>query len=319
MVDDPDYPVGLRDLPDAPAAVFLVGSDPPPVEEAVAIVGSRAASPYGLQQAARLAGDLARLGFVVVSGLARGIDAAAHRGALEAGGRTVAVIPSGLDAITPRHHEALAGEIAARGTVLSECASGSPLGRGSFVKRNRLIAALAAATVVVEAAERSGALITAAFASGLGRPVLAVPGDVDRETARGCHALIRGGARLCERAGHVVEALGEALGARPAAATRPTGERSAQRLGGASPKSRPEGSRNEAGPLARRPHAGATVPGGAPEARLFAVLDHVPRTVDALAAASGLTVSETLSALLMLRWAGAAVARPGQRWTREIA
>ncbi len=274
----PGYPAGLRDLPDAPPVVFVLGGDPPPVAEAVAIVGSRAASGYGLQQAGRLAGDLARLGYSVVSGLARGIDAAAHRGALEAGGRTVAVLPCGLDAVTPRHHRALAGEIAARGALLTEWASGDPRGPGAFVRRNRLIAALAAATVVVEAAERSGALTTAAYAARLRRPVLAVPGDVDRETARGCHALIRRGARVCESAADVLGALG-------------------------SPRPR------HGGP---RPATGA----GTPEAALLSALDHVPRTLDALAAACGLTIPQTLSALLALQWAGAAAARPGQRWAR---
>src|SRR6185503_14015424 len=133
-------------------------------------------------------------GFTVVSGLARGIDAAAHRGALDAGAGTVAVLPGGLDAIAPRHHRGLAEEIATRGGLLTEVASGEPH-PGHFIRRNRLIAALGAATLVVEAAERSGALSTAAAARRLGRPVLAVPGDVDRATSRGCHALIRAGAR----------------------------------------------------------------------------------------------------------------------------
>jgi DNA processing protein len=251
------------------------------------MVGSRAASPYGLEQARRLAGDLARLGMVVVSGLARGIDAAAHRGALDAGGRTVAVLPSGLDAITPRYHRDLAAEIVARGALLSEWESGDPQGKGVFVQRNRLIAALAATTVVVEAAARSGALTTAAFARRLGRPVLAIPGDVDRETARGCHTLIRGGAHLCECAADVLDALGgDGRGA--VAAPRPQ------------PRSAPP----------------PPAPDGTPESRLLAVLGREPVTVDALAAGAGLTIAETLSALLALEWAGSASPRPGQRWTR---
>jgi DNA processing protein len=279
------YPAGLRDLADPPPCVYLAGGAPPAVSGALAIVGSRAASDYGLAQARRLAADLARLGFVVVSGLARGIDAAAHRGALEAGGRTMAVIPSGLEAIAPRHHRALAREIAVHGTLLSEWAHGDPRGRGVFVQRNRLIAALSAATVVVEAAERSGALTTAAAALRLGRPVLAVPGDVDRETARGCHALLRGGATLCEEAADVLGAIG-----RPAETK-------------ASPAAAP-----------RADDGVAAV--GPPEARMLAVLDASPRTVDALAARAGLGVADALAALLGLQWSGAAVARPGQRWVR---
>ena len=291
-VSAPDYPAGLRDLSDPPAHVYLRGGELPEVARAVAIVGSRAASGYGVDQARRLAGDLARMGYVIVSGLARGIDAAAHRGALEAGGRTVAVIPSGLDAITPRHHHPLAAEIAARGTLLSEWEHGDPPGKHVFLARNRLIAALAAATVVVEAAARSGALSTAAAATRLGRPVLAVPGDVDRETARGCHQLLRGGAALCERAADVLEAIG------------------------AGPKQpAPEPERGEA-------RAGAAPAAGeqrTPEARVLAALDRIPRTVDALAVAAALGVPETLAALLALEWAGAAESRPGQRWTRRSA
>lgn len=206
LVGEPGYPAALRALADAPRVVFVRGGLPERAR-AVAIVGSRAATPYGIAQAGALAADLARLGCAVVSGLARGIDAAAHRGALEAGGTSVAVLPGGLDAVTPRHHAALAESLCTRGGLLSERASGPPPFRWTFVERNRLIAALCAATVVVEAAVRSGALATAAAARRLGRPVLAVPGDVDRETSRGTHALIRAGAALCEGAGDVLRAL----------------------------------------------------------------------------------------------------------------
>jgi DNA processing protein len=293
----PDFPAGLLDLPDPPAELFVRGGALPRVCEAVAIVGSRAASPYGTEQAGRLAGDLARLGFVVVSGLARGIDAAAHRGALAAGGRTVAVLPAGLDAITPAYHAALAEAIARRGALVTEWAAGPPRGRGVFVERNRLIAALAAATVVVEAAPRSGALTTAACAARLGRPLLAVPGDVDRETARGCHALIRGGARLCERAADVLAALGGAgiAGRSPAGGEPPA-------------RATPPGGGRDAAPGAEG--------GEGVEGRLLAALDGVPRTVDTLAARAGLEVPRALAALVALEWAGAAAARPGQRWIR---
>ncbi len=207
MAGEPGYPAALLELADAPRVVFVRGVLPER-SRAVAVVGSRAATPYGLAQAGALGADLARLGYTVVSGLARGIDAAAHRGAIEAGGASVAVLPGGLDAVTPRHHAALAEELCARGGLLSERASGPPPFRATFLERNRLIAALAAATVVVEAAARSGALATAARARQLGRPVLAVPGDVDRETSRGTHALIRAGALLCEGAGDVRNAIG---------------------------------------------------------------------------------------------------------------
>jgi DNA processing protein len=183
-------------------------------------VGSRAASPYGASLAHRLSADLASVGLAVVSGLARGIDAAAHRGALEGGGATVAVVPSGLDRVTPAHHAALANGIAERGTLLSEIETGSPFGPGAFVRRNRLIAALAAVTVVVEAAERSGALTTASWAQALGRTVLASPGDVDRPTARGTLALLRAGAKPCADAGDVLAALRD-IGAQSARRAEP--------------------------------------------------------------------------------------------------
>jgi DNA processing protein len=282
-----DFPVVLLDLADPPREVYVRGSLPAGART-VAIVGSRAATAYGLARAERLAADLARLSVVIVSGLARGIDAAAHRGALAAGGHTVAVIPSGLDAITPHHHAALAEAIVERGALVSERPSGPPFGKGAFLHRNRLIAALASATVVVEAASRSGALNTAEWARGLGRSVLAVPGPVDRETARGCHRLIRGGAALCEDAGDVLAAIGS-----PARAPLPSGAMA-------------------------RPASASVPPAVAhtPEARLLAALGRDALTVDDLARAAGLALPEALAALTALRWAGAAVSHPGQRWSR---
>jgi DNA processing protein len=178
-----------------------------PRESAIAIVGSRAATPYGQKIARDLARDLAGLGFAIVSGLARGIDAAAHRGALETGGRTIAVLAGGLDHVAPRHHVKLAEEIASTGGLLTEWPSGPPAQPGMFVRRNRLIAAISAAVVVVEADERSGALSTAAAARRLGRLLFAVPGDIDRPSSRGCLALLRGGARVCGSAADVAGAL----------------------------------------------------------------------------------------------------------------
>ena len=205
--DEAAYPAGLRDLSDAPARVFVAGALDAPVARCVAIVGSRAASEYGRTFAHRLAGDLAQAGFVVVSGLAHGIDAAAHAGALEARGRTVGVVPAGLDHITPVQHVALARRIESNGALLTERESGPPFGPGAFVRRNRLIAALSAVTVVVEAAERSGALSTATAARALGRPVLAVPGDVDRPSSLGTLQLLREGACVCGGIADVLAAL----------------------------------------------------------------------------------------------------------------
>lgn len=200
------YPDGLHDLPDAPETIWATAAIPPR-RECVAIVGARAATAYGTRVASALARDLSAVGLTVVSGLARGIDAAAHRGALEGGGTTVAVLPAGLDHVTPPHHRELAAEIARRGALFSEFAAGPPFGPGAFVRRNRLIAAQAAAVVVVEAGEQSGALSTARRALTLGRPLFAVPGDVDRPASQGCFALLRAGARLCVSAADVIAAL----------------------------------------------------------------------------------------------------------------
>jgi len=274
---DSDYPAALLDLPDPPRVLYARGRLPAPART-IAIVGSRAASPYGAAMARRLAADLAGLGYGIVSGLARGIDAAAHRGALEAGGASFAVLPGGLEDITPRHHRELAERLCARGGLCSERAAGPPPGPGGFVKRNRLIAALGAATVVVEAAERSGALSTAAAAWRLRRPLLAVPGDADRPTARGTLGLLRRGAALCDCAGDVVAALGV---------------------------------------NARWPADEAERFGNPPEARLAAALEYEPRGAEQLATAAGLALEETLATLLRLEWAGVAAVHPGPRWARR--
>lgn len=204
---DGGYPPSLLELPDPPRRVHYAGDDPPEPARAVSIVGTRTATPYGRKLAERLAGDLAARGIAVVSGLARGVDAFAHAAALEAGGRTVAVIPSALDRVTPGTHRDLAARIVRSGTLLTEVERGGPFGRGAFVRRNRLIAALASVTVVVEAGEASGALATAAYARALGRTVMAVPADVDRPGAQGTLALLRSGARVCADAADVLAAL----------------------------------------------------------------------------------------------------------------
>lgn len=211
-----DWPEALEALHDVPSRLHLAGSSLPPMEHAVALVGARAATPYGLDRAHRLAHDLASLGYTVVSGLARGIDAAAHEGALAAGGRTVAVLPSGLDRVTPPEHTGLASRIAASGTLVSEVDQGGPFGPGAFVRRNRLIAALAGATVVVEAGARSGALTTAAFAQRMGRTLLTLPGDVDRPGMQGPLQLMREGAAWCADAADVRAAMVRAGHAAPA-------------------------------------------------------------------------------------------------------
>jgi DNA processing protein len=207
----PPWPGALEALERPPERLHVRGPWHPGAR-AVAIVGARAATPYGLGVARALAFDLAREGLVVVSGLARGIDTAAHAGAVAAGGVTIAVLASGLDGADPLDAGGIAGAVLARGAWISEHPEGTPAHRGRFLERNRLIAALAEATVVVEAASRSGALNTAAHTRRLGRALFAVPGDIDRPTSRGCHRLLKDGARLCESAADILRALDAGAG-----------------------------------------------------------------------------------------------------------
>ncbi len=205
----PAYPPALREIPDPPPVLWLRGRiDALHAPQAVAVVGARAASRQGLEVAAALGAGLASAGVVVVSGLARGIDTAAHRAAVAAGGCSVAVLGSGLDRLYPPEHERLAAQLTERGAVVSECAPGTPPLPHHFPLRNRIISGLTVATVVVEASEKSGSLITAGAALDQGREVMAVPGSVATGRHRGAHALLRDGATLVERADDVLAALG---------------------------------------------------------------------------------------------------------------
>jgi len=205
---DDAYPRPLRQIHDPPGVLFRRGTLTPQDELAIAIVGTRHATRYGLAQAERLAAGLARVGFTIVSGLARGIDAASHRGALDAGGRTIAVLGSGLMNIYPPENEGLARDVAASGCLLSEAPPRMVPLSGAFPQRNRIISGLATGTIVVEAANRSGALITARHAYEQGREVFAVPGAVDSRLSHGCHALIKDGAKLVESIDDVLAELG---------------------------------------------------------------------------------------------------------------
>jgi DNA processing protein len=202
-----DYPAPLARIADPPRRLWLRGARDALAGPCVAIVGSRAASAYGVLVAERLGADLARCGVTVVSGLARGVDSAAHRGALTTG-RTVAILGSGVDVIYPAEHVALADEIVRRGgAIVSELRPGCPPRRGHFPRRNRLISGMSLAVVVVEASARSGSLQTARFALEQGREVLAVPGNVLNERFRGSHALLRDGAKLVECASDILDEL----------------------------------------------------------------------------------------------------------------
>jgi DNA processing protein len=210
-----DYPQLLKEIPDPPGVLFVRGEIEPADAMAVAIVGTRRATHYGKQQAERLAAALARAGVTVVSGLARGIDAAAHRGALSAGGRTIAVLASGVLNVFPPEHDKLAIEVAAHGAVVSEAAPTMPPLAGMFPQRNRIISGLSMGVIVVEAADRSGALITARHAMEQGREVFAVPGPIDSPGSSGPHRLLRDGAKLVTCVDDVLEELGHLPTAAP--------------------------------------------------------------------------------------------------------
>jgi DNA processing protein len=210
-----DYPQMLKEIHDPPGVLFVRGAIEPADAMAVAIVGTRRASHYGKQQTERLAAGLVRAGVTVVSGLARGIDAAAHRGALKAGGRTIAVLASGVLNIFPPEHDKLADEVAANGAVVSEVAPTMPPLSGMFPQRNRIISGLSLGVVIVEAADRSGALITARHAMEQGREVFAVPGPVDSPGSSGPHRLLRDGAKLVACVDDVLEELGHLPAAAP--------------------------------------------------------------------------------------------------------
>src|SRR2546425_5263691 len=205
---DPNYPALLGAIP-SPPTLYVRGAVTMDDALALAIVGARDATPYGVEVAERLAGELGARGVTIVSGLARGIDAAAHRGALDAGGRTLAVLGCGIDVVYPPENRALARTIEAQGALVSQFARGAPALAGHFPARNRTLAGLSLGVVVVEAAERSGALITAGFAGDLGREVFAVPGRVTSDLSRGPHGLLRDGAILVRDWADVVQELPE--------------------------------------------------------------------------------------------------------------
>jgi len=282
---DAAYPSVLRTIPDPPAVLYLRGALAEPDAIAVAFVGSRYASLYGLQSAQRLAAAAAEQGITVVSGLARGIDAAAHEGALKAGGRTIAVLGSGLSNLYPPEHEPLAERIAQAGAVVSEYPLQTEPFPSNFPRRNRLISGLSLGVVVVEAAARSGALITADCALEQGRDVFAVPGPMTSRTSQGTHGLLKQGARLVTSVEDLLEELH--LTSRPVLATM-----SPQRQ---------------------------VLPGpiSASQQRLLACLSQrQPEPLEAVIARSGLSRADVMVALLELQVRQLIRQLPGQRFVR---
>jgi len=293
-LEDAEYPASLRAIHDPPLALSLRGALQAADAVAVGIVGARRASAYGLACAERLAHDLALRGITVVSGLARGIDAAAHRGALRAGGRTVAVLGSGLARLYPPEHESLAAQIAQRGAVLSEYPIDARPLPAHFPRRNRLISGLSLGIIVVEAAQRSGALITADCALEQGREVFAVPGPMTAVTSQGTHQLLKQGARLVTCVEDVLEEL------------RLTPMPSATQTAG----------QEQPPALAPQPeHSPAQLP--EPERCVLACVSaREPQHIDAIAAHSGVGMPAVSSILLQLELKRLIQQLPGKQFVR---
>ncbi|TAM49534.1 MAG: DNA-protecting protein DprA [Paraburkholderia sp.] len=249
-LDDPAYPPALLTMHDPPPLLYVRGALQWLHARGLAIVGSRNATAQGADDAGRFARELAASGLVIVSGLALGIDAAAHRGALAAGGCTVAVVGTGADLVYPAQHGALARAIIERGAIVSEWPLGTPAKPAHFPQRNRLIAGLSHGVLVVEAAQRSGSLITARLANEMGREVFAIPGSIHAPLSRGCHQLIKEGAKLTESAQDVLDELCPALG-RPSIAPqarRPRSEATEPAACGSAASRGQEGPRDDNSP-----------------------------------------------------------------------
>src|SRR5215212_4843039 len=211
------YPRLLAEISGRPSLLYVRGELTVADHTSVAIVGTRKATPYGRQAAERIAAELAQAGVTVVSGLARGVDAAAHRAAIEAGGRTIAVLGSGPDVIYPAEHRRLAEQILESGAILSELPPGAKPDAQNFPARNRIVSGMSLGTLIIEAPLRSGALITASFAADQGREVFVLPGSIFAQTAEGTNALLRDGARLVRDGADILEDLGLGAGKGPVA------------------------------------------------------------------------------------------------------
>jgi len=284
----PAYPPQLRESPSAPPVLFVLGSVVALSEPQIAMVGSRNATAGGLSTARRFAANFARMGLCITSGLALGIDAASHEGALEGGGLTIAVLGHGLDTLYPRQHRALAARIAASGALVSEFPPGTPPLPGNFPQRNRIIAGLAHGTVVVEAAQDSGSLITARLAGLAGREVFAVPGSILNPMVRGCHELVRQGAKLIECVDDVLMELKISLSTQLLAEATTTPSNTGK-------------------------------PGGALDKEYKILLDALafePASVDSLIERTGLNSESIASMLLILELDGHVAPHPGGRYSR---
>ena len=315
-MQDADYPARLRGIFEPPCLLYVKGTLPAFDEEvAVAMVGTRACTPYGTQSAEKIAYGLAKQGALVVSGAARGIDSAAHRGALRAGGVTVAVLGNGLDVVYPEENAGLYRDIAATGALLSEYPPGTAAEGWHFPIRNRIIAGLCHGTLVVEGERRSGSLITAGFALTEGRDVFAVPGNVDSPMSAAPNWLIREGAIMVREAGDILEEYD----LRDYDAAGPGEEAEAEQLtlcekqpSKAKKKEKPAPAK--AYPLRSDDGMLETLNGS--QRTVLEVLSSEPMTADEVVAATGLSVPETLSVLTQLEIFGIIRIHAGHRFSR---
>jgi DNA processing protein len=289
---DPAYPPRLRRIYDYPPLLYIKGTLTPE-DVPVAVVGSRNASPYGRYVTERLCRELAHRGVTVVSGLARGIDTCAHRGALSGRGRTIAVLGCGIDVVYPPENRKLHGEIVAGGAVVTEFPFGTEPDRPHFPARNRIISGLSLGVLIVEAGEKSGSLITAQCALDQGREVFAVPGGIDLPGSRGTNKLLRQGAKLVESAEDILEEILPQLEPRPDA-----------------PKKETSGAASM--PAAHAPPAGGREALTEKESRLLGFITEKPLDADTIISRSGLAAAEVLAVLLSLELKGCVLQLPGK-------
>lgn len=294
--DDTLYPPLLKQIPDPPLALFVAGRPELLVYPQLAIVGSRNATPGGLEHARDFAGTIARAGFGITSGLAAGVDSSAHEGCLDAGGLTVAVTGTGPDQIYPARNKALAHRIIDHGAMLTPFPPGTPPLPGNFPARNRIISGMSLGTLVVEAGLRSGSLITARLATEQGREVFAIPGSVHNPQARGCHRLIRDGARLVETADEVIDELAPLAGDLA---------RSLQALLGSDLRSELDNRGVETHLLEDEEYL-----------KLLDAVGFDPTPIDTIIQRSELTAAAVSSMLLMMELEGHVAAHPGARYSR---
>ena len=288
-LEDPRYPLRLAEIYEPPILLYIRTALLERDKNSVAMVGTRRASMYGKEVAERLAGELALRGITVVSGMAEGVDSAAHRGALNAGGRTIAVLGGGVDVVYPVGNKKLMEEIISNGCVISEFPMGCPARGGNFPRRNRIISGLTLGTVVVEGDSHSGALITARYAAEQGREVFAVPGNVNSRRTDGPHSLIKDGAKLTETANDIIEEIEKHLDleleVEPAEAT-------------ALPES-------------------ANVALSGVERKILDSLTDEPVHIDGIAGRCAVSAADTMSALTMLELKGLARQLPGKVFVRK--